>query len=743
MESIVPAADVPPAPVLKVDDALKAFKIAPGFVIEPIAAEPQVDRPVALDYDPAGRLWVCEMVGFMPDVKGTGEDIPQGNLVILEDSNHDGKIDKRTVFLEKVLLPRAIAVFPDGVLFADDNDLRWIKRDGLKAVGTSEIAVPKWMGEGEGGNPEHKPNGLVRGLDNWLYNAKSDKRLRRIDGKWVVETTSNRGQWGIARDDYGRLYHNSNSTFLYGDLVAPNLLQGNPGVNLKVSDFTRLGPNSTWPIRVTPGVNRGYVAKANGYNEETLDPKTFKLINATAASGPMVYRGSNFPAEWLGRGLSPEPSANLIKAIQIDDTNNGKLNGSHPYGKEEWIASTDERFRPVNLYNAPDGSVLVVDMYHGLLQHKTYLTTYLADQYTSRGLDKPSTALGRLYRVRYKDGALEPAVDLTNLSGEALVKLLAHKNGWHRDMAQRVLVERGDVSVAPPLEKLVGVQGFTVGSINALWTLEGLGKLTAEPIGVALGSKEPKLVISALWASTKLSPAEFSKLSAKLIALQPANEEVAIYLARTLGPVGTPEAYAKLTELVVKYEKNPLVKAAAFSGLDKHELDFKAVATGKVKDATFLGWLDQGAKEVKAPVSGAEGLTGDHLASFERGKGLFLGEAACFACHGANGAGMPNLGPPLDSSEWVTGQPDRLVKILLHGLVGPITVAGETFTPTGEMPGFYQNPSMTDAKLADVATYVRHEWSNKAGQVKADVVTKARAATADRAGRPYTEKDLK
>lgn len=739
MAPVIPASEVPPAPVLTVPQALKSFQVAPGFVIEPFAAEPLVDKPVALDFDSSGRVWVCEMAGYMPDIDGKGEDIPQGKLVVLEDTDRDGKADKRTVFLDKVLLPRAIAVYPDGILFTDEKELRWVKRDGLKAVGTPEVVVKGWI---EAGNVEHKSNGLIRGLDNWLYNAKSGKRIRRIDGKWVVEKTSFRGQWGIARDDYGRLYHNNNSTFLFGDYVAPNLLQGNPGVNLKTQEFAQVGPNTPWPIRVTPGVNRGYMAKQNGYSEDTLDPKTHKLLIATAAAGLTIYRGTNFPAEWYGRGLVTESSVNLVKAIQIED-GKGKLTGTHPLGKSEWLASTDERFRPVNVYNAPDGTALVVDMYHGIIQHKTFITTYLRDQYVSRGLDKPADGNGRIYRVRYKSGALEPAVDLTTLSGEQLVKMLAHKNGWHRDMAQRTLIDRGDASVVPLLEKLAGVSGFPLASINALWTLEGLDKLTAAPVASALASKEPKVVCSALWATTRLSSAELAKLAPVLVKLQPANDEVKIYLARALGPLATPEAYARLADLLEKDGKLPYVKAAAFSGLDHHEDDFKAVLGDKFQDKTFLDWLAQGAKEAAAPAAEGAGLSGEHLASFNRGKALYAGMAVCFGCHGADGAGLPNLGPPLDASEWVTGSPERLAKILLHGLTGPITVAGTDYAPSADMPGLVMNPAIPDASLADIATYIRHEWSNTADLVKPEVFTKVRNETKEQVGRPYRAADLK
>ena len=726
------------APVLPVVDALKAFKLAPGFVIEAFAAEPLVEKPVAMDIDPAGRFWVCEMLGYMPDIDGKGEDVPQGRIVVLEDTDHDGKADKRTVFLDKLLLPRAVAVYPDGILFTDDSELRWQKRDGTKPVGEIEIAVKGWV---EAGNVEHKSNGLVRNLDNWLYNAKSGKRVRRVDGKWVMESTPFRGQWGIAHDDYGRLYHNNNSTFLFGDQVAPNLLAGNPGVNLKTQEYVQIGPNSPWPTRVTPGVNRAYMAKKNGYPEDTLDPATNKLKSCTAAAGMMIYRGTNFPADWRGHALVAESSVNLVKAIQIDDSQ-GKLSGTHPFGKAEWLASTDERFRPVNLYNSPDGSVLLLDIYHGIIQDRTFMTTYLREQYLSRGLDKPATGLGRIYRIRHNSGKLEAPLDFEKVSSEDLVKLLAHKNGWHRDMAQRVLVDRGDAAVAPLLEKLVGVPGFPIASINALWTLEGLGKLSASAVSAALASNDPKLVCSGLWASTKLPAKDLQAVSGAILIISPANDEVAIYLARALGPLGSQEAYLRLAELVQNEGKKPFVTAAAFSGLDGHELAFKAAVGAKLQDKGLIAWLDQGAGASVAAISG-DGLKGDHLASFNRGKALYSGVAACFGCHGPDGAGLPNLGPPLDGSEYVTGPQERLSRILLHGLSGPITVAGVKYTPQADMPGLAMNPSITDDNLADIATYIRHEWTNKAPQVKGELFVKTRADTKDQAGRPYNAATIK
>jgi mono/diheme cytochrome c family protein/glucose/arabinose dehydrogenase len=736
MEPVVPANLIPKAPVLSAKDSLNTFQIAHGFSVTPFATEPMVEKPVALDYDPAGRLWVCEMRGYMPNIDGKGEEQPIGRIVILEDSNQDGIADKSTIFLDKILLPRAIAVYPDGILYGDEKNLSFIKRDGLKPSGKSEIAIPKFM---DGGNVEHKPNGLVRGLDNWLYIAKSDKRIRRApDGSWISENTTFRGQWGVAFDNYGRIFYNTNSQFLMGDFVAPNLLDGNPSVKTKTNTTSSIGSNKPFPIRVTPGVNRAYMQKSNGYGADTLDPKTFKLTSCTAAAGFAIYRGTNFPKDWQNTALITESSINLIKAIKVSEAGN-KFTGSHTFPDKEWIASTDERFRPVNIYNAPDGSVHLLDMYHGIIQHKTFLTTYLRNYYLQLGLDAPGTGHGRIYRISHKDGKSETVPNMDSLSAAELVKLLAHPNGWHRDMAQRVLVDRKDTSAASLLEQTITASTNPLAQMHALWTLEGLGKLSAAHVTMALNSQDPKVRVSALWAASKLPPNEIAAAGPAIIAFEATTPEQTIYLTRALGPIGTPAAFEKLNEIASKSKDN-LVKAAAFSGLHHREADFQKALAANLTDPSLKSWITQ-ALQKKGP-SKKTPLKGEALASFNRGKSLYHGEATCFACHAPDGAGMPNLGPPLDESDWVTDNPEILAKVMLHGITGPITVNGTKYETPAEMPALAGNPAFTDEKIADIMTYIRNEWANNAPPVTKESITKIRRDTQSQLGRPYTAKDL-
>ncbi len=738
MEPVVPEKLIPPSPVLTVDQALKSFKIAPGFVIEAVAAEPLVEKPVCLDFDPAGRMWVCEMRGYMPDIDGKGESIPEGRIVILEDSDGDGRVDKRTVFLDKLLLPRAIAVLNDGILFMDEQRLCWIKRNGDQPVGEPVLIDSKICAAG---NVEHKPNGLLSNLDNRYYLAKSDQRLKRTATGWELEATASRGQWGIARDDYGRLYHNNNSTLLFGDLLVPNLLMGNPGMRIKIQDFTQLGSNKVWPARVTPAVNRAYMSVAHGFQSNTLDPDTYKLINTTAAAGMTIYRGTNFPREWRNVGFTTESAANLVSAMRIRDNGAG-LKGEPIFKAAEFLTSTDERFRPVNIYNSPDGCLYLLDMYHGIIQHKTYMTSYLRKQTLSRGLEAPAFGQGRIYRIRSANGAVERVKDIAALGIPEIVALLGSTNPWQRETAQRLLVERKDPAALPLLAGLAE-NGSVIARIHAIWTLEGMGALEALHLASAINSNDVKLQSSALWASTRLAMDELMKLESVLVSAKPSSPEVVPYLARALGPLGTPPAYARLGALLKSYGDVPFIREAIVAGLDRHEVEFKDSQLKDSKDTLLLTYLANGAGKAAGLGPSQPKLPPAELASFQRGKAKFHGEASCFGCHSADGAGMPNLGPPLDESQWVTGKPEILVKILLHGLSGPITVNGEKFNPTAEMPALGSNPTMTDQTIGDLATYIRNEWTNQGTPVSAAFVRQQREITAGRAGKPWTAKELK
>lgn len=739
MGDIVPEKLIPPAPIRSVEEALKTFSIEKGFVIEPVAAEPLVEKPVALTFDPAGRMWVCEMRGYMPDIDGKGEDKPTGRIAILADTDGDGRVDKRTTFLDQLVLPRAIALVPGGLLFGDQQKLYFVKRRGDQPDGDPVVVDGNFA---PGGNVEHKTNGMMLNIDNWMYNAKSNARYQFLPGenRVVKDVTATRGQWGLSRDNFGRIYHNSNSTLLVGDRVLPNLVTGETNAKMKVGISTRLGGNEVFPGRVTPGLNRAYISTLNGYGSDTIDPETFKLRSATGACGPVIYRGGRFPESYDGRAFVCESAAQLVKMIDVQ-AKDGSLNGSHPLKGRDFLTSTDERFRPVNLYNAPDGSLYLLDLYHGIIQHRTYMTSYLRRQTLSRGLEGPGYGHGRIYRIRSVDQPLGKVTDLAQADERALIQKLASPIGAVRDLAQKELIDRG-ADPAPIIKALATGAPDNLATIHLIWTLEGLGALRGEHLKGPLSSMNEEVVATALYAALSLPSAELINLEPEVSAL-PAKPMTLPYQARALATTPSLSAQEALVALLMQHSQVSFVREATIMGLAGNARLFDRVNNSRFSEKDFDTWLNQLKKGPQKEFDPASLLRGEHLASFKRGQTLYSTTAACIGCHGADGSGLENLGPQLDGSNWVTGSEDRLVKILLHGLTGPIMINGKKFTPQAFMPGLGVNPTIKDRDIADLATYVRANWSNRATRVEESQVAKIRESTSDRgAGEMYTQEDF-
>jgi len=379
---------VPPAPPLKVDEALKSFRLQPGFRIEAVASDPMIESPVEIEFDGNGRMYVLEMRGFMPNIDGKGEDQPVGRVSLLEDQDGDGRMDKSTVFVEGLLMPRAIAVVRGGLLVAEPPHL-WFFHD-TNGDGKSDEKEEVASNYGNQSNPEHNANGLLWGRDNWIYSANHTMRYRNLEGDWQKDITVPRGQWGISQDDYGRLFFNSNSDPFRGDLVPSQYLMRNPNFKSPAGNNVALEKSrAVFPSRMNPGVNRGYQKgqlRADG-----------TLATFTGACGPSIYRGDLFPKKYYGSGFLCEPTGNLVRCELLEEKD-GFITATNAFGETEFLSSSDERFRPVNTCNGPDGALYVVDIYRGVLQHRMYVTSYLRNQALSRGLDSPVN-LGRIYRI--------------------------------------------------------------------------------------------------------------------------------------------------------------------------------------------------------------------------------------------------------------------------------------------------------------------------------------------------------
>jgi len=806
---------LPPPPVLTAAEELKTIKVPKGFTVQLVASEPMIESPVAMSWDSQGRLFVVEMTGYMNDVNAKGEDQPVGRIKLLEDTNGDGAMDKATVFVDKLLMPRSVTAFGDGAIVGEPPKLTWYHdTDGDGVADKSEVIADNFGTAG--GQPEHMANSLTYCQDNWLWGAGYGQRLRFQQGKFISESVPNSGQWGLTQDDWGRRYFNYNSDFLRADLLPPSIYSRNPNLADKLAlNWQVMKDQHCFPAAPTPGVNRGYMegtVRLDGTKSEGQLREDGTLASCTATCGAVIYRGGLFSPEFNGNAFIPEPAGNLVKRLVLSEKG-GVVNAKNAYEKTEFMTSTDERFRPVNAYNGPDGALYVVDMSRGIIQHKFFLTHYLIANIEARKLEQPVN-LGRIWRV-IPDKATTQPVKLPQETA-AIVPFLDHANGHVRDTAQRVLVERADVSVVESVKQLTTAAKTPQGRVQALWTLEGLGPITPDVIAPCLRDSDPKVRAAAVRLAGIANIADLMNM------VEDPDAEVRVQLALQLSAQPGPAAQAAVVKFL-KQGGSPLLVDAIASGGRGKEIDYleqllSEPATGKddqlassgllkvlagcvmserktarverllalaaaqepesarqialvngiiglpmdgkskvqprkliyfdAQPASLVKLQSAAGKKLNATVTTAKGdkrslislvdgaiawpgkqgappppkivpLTAEQQARYEHGKVVYAG--LCAACHQPNGAGMEGLAPPLVDSEWVLGPVDRPVKIILHGLTGPVVVAGRTWRL--EMPPL---PQFSDDDIAAILTYLRREWEHNASPVEPGQVAKVR-----------------
>ena len=807
-----------PSPALSPEEELESFQIESGLKLQLVASEPMVQDPVVCTFDEDGRLWVAEMRGYMPDIEGEGERAPVGRVSVLEDTDGDGMMDASTVYLDSLIMPRALAIVSGGVLVVFEEAL-WMTRDenGDLKADSKTLIDPDYAGSTL---PEHSGNGLWRGVDNWYYNAKSRVRYRQQDGKWIRDSTEFRGQWGLSHDDAGRLFYNYNWSQLHADLVPPNYLSRNPNhTPVTGIDHGLTLEKSVYPIRPTPAVNRGYIP---GILDEEKKLKEF-----TAACSPFVYRGTALPDAFYGNVLVCEPSGNLIKRNVV--TSEGLHLAAHdPHPGKEFLASTDERFRPVHLAQGPDGALYVVDMYRGVIQHKAYVTPYLKEQTLSRKLEQPINR-GRIWRIVPEDWKPGNQVKLANHSGADLVNFLSSEDGWYRDMAQRLLVERNDRSTIAFLENVALTGENALGRFHALWTLDGMNALSSDLLFRALKDRDPWVSTTALRLLEPLAANDIKtrKRLQNIMGEQwdKAPVQQVLQMAFTAHVLDEPASHDILLRIASRYDTSALMRDAVLSSIGNEEYTFmkKLLASQEwqsqkpsreifiemltscvVRKAEPMevrgllamldvpkdrfGWREKtiltgmsiqgyGGKmkplrltsqpgiltrrDLAVPASQLEGLAAlfqwpgsaardttrqagytlsdEDKEQFALGRKFYL--SSCSGCHGNDGGGLNRFAPPLRGSEWVVGDEKRLALIVLHGIEGPLEVAGKRYAQPEILPVMPGHSTLDDGTLAAILTYIRNEWGNQAPAVSRRTVGTVRLTNQGRV-LPWTAEEL-
>jgi mono/diheme cytochrome c family protein len=716
------------------EEEARSFVLPTGYRMELVLSDPDIISPTVIEFDGNGRMYVAEFLTYMPDADGNHEHDPVNRITRWESTKGDGKYDKRTVFVDKLILPRMVLPLDDNSILTNETD----SDDVVKFTDTNGDGIADrkdlfytGVGLGRDGNLEHEQSGFVWGLDNWIYSTYNAFRFRWTPNGILREPTSpNFGQWGLAMDDDGKPWFidaggergpmNFQFPIQYGSF--------NPAEGIEP------GFDNVFPI--------SGVADMQGGMQRVRMPLAV-LNHFTATNGPAIVRAHRMPEDMQGDLLFCEPVGRLIRRAKVVK-NEGLTQLRNAYPGSEFILSSDPFFRPVNIRTAPDGTLFIADMYHGIIQESQWTKpySYLRRKIEQYQMDKVVDH-GRIWRLRF-DGlpaipevppgmpaappqgipghpavpGLPPDLEQPRMLSETpaqLVAHLAHPNGWWRDTAQRLLVLKQDKSVVPALQEMTRTSPVLVARFHAMWTLEGLGALDAGLVREAMKDPSPRMRVQAIRASETLYKAGDKSFADDYRALtRDADPDVVIQAMLTLNLFKLPD----VADVVKAAQESN--KAHGVEAIGRLLLTPPPAAAGAGRGGALL-------------TPGQQDL-------MQRGGQIFT--ELCFTCHGNDGRGQPmagaepgtTMGPPLAGSPRVQGHRDYVINALLHGLTGP--VGGKNYTEVMVPMG-----SNKDEWIAAAASYIRNSFGNTAGYVTVADVARVRAATADRKA-PWTLAEL-
>jgi len=654
---------------LSPEESQKRFVLPEGYHMELVASEPMITEPVALAWDGNAKLYVAQMETYTQDADGTGTKDARSRVMLLEDTNNDGKMDKSSVFIKDMVLPRMLLCVNHELLVNETDTYDIFSYKDTNGDGVSDVKKAVYtVGKVAPGNLEHQRSGFIWNMDNYIYQTVDPIRFRYVNGMLQPDSlhSGSNGQWGLTSDNYGRLFYARG-----GGENAGSGFQINPKYGqLEFSDaYSEQKFSPVWSLIQNPDVQGGLVRNRP---DSTLN-------HFTSANGQSIFRGDRLPADLVGDYVINEPVARIIRRAKVINRE-GKTYLENAYDHKEFIASTDTYFRPVNTYTGPDGFLYVIDMSRGVIQESNWTQkgSYLRGKIDFYGLAKVNQR-GRIWRLVHDGYKAGPKPNMLDVPAAKLLAYLDHPNGWWRDNAQKQIIVLGDKSVVRDLSLMAsGKKGASaLGRLHALWTLEGLGVINKEILTGALTDTDPQMRRAAVWMSEP-----FIK--------QNDNEWIGV-----LGKMMNDESFDVKTQLLLSFgaSKNELAKKIVQDILTQNPnnqmLASVKKSTDRNEDAKIYGMKLAGFTPPERKLI---------LAGSEIYKGM------CSPCHGGDGKGLPtNAAPALRGAKHVNADKEIAIRILLHGLKGPIE--GKTYP--SEMASMKEN---TDEWIASVLSYIRYEF---------------------------------
>lgn len=460
---------------LSTDDALKSFVLASSELkIELVAGEPEVIDPVAIAFGADTSMWVVEMRDYPFGPKPGTDEKPKSRIKHLFDHNHDGRYETAVVFADELLFATGILPWKDGVIVTLAGEIAFFAdRNGDGKADFKEVWFQGFSQE----NSQLRANHPTLGPDGYIYVANGlrggtivaakaewrdkalplplagfDFRFNPLTGEYGA--VSGHGQYGLCFDDYGNRFICSNRNPVQHVVLEDHYTKRNPffAVKTTVQDVAASAEQSKlYPLSQT-------------WTTSALHANQF-----TAACGVTIFRGDGLPPENKGNAFTCDPTGNLVHRETL--VAHGASFTSHPSdGQQEFLASTDSWFRPVDLANGPDGSLHIVDMYRAVIEHPDWMPVELRsrkDLYD--GSDR-----GRVWRVKSDESILpqeRPEHTLNKLTVPQLVQLLDHRNAWHRETAFRLLLEHNRDEVLDALKANWKQNKLTRSRLPVLWMM--------------------------------------------------------------------------------------------------------------------------------------------------------------------------------------------------------------------------------------------------------------------------------
>lgn len=536
-----------------------------GMVAELVVAEPLVEDPIAMDWDGHGRLWVVEMRDYPSGVN----DRPGGRVRVLEDTDGDGRYDKSSVFLDELKYPTSVFTWRAGVLVIAAPDLIYAEdRDGDGRADHREVLFTGFAP----GNPQHLANGFVWGLDNWIYGANGDSggrvratsgdeaygiggrdfRLRPATGEF--EPIEGFTQFSRPRDDWGNWFGCSNANPFWQYVLSDHYLRRNSHVP---------PPESRMAVSDNPGVARVY--PLSRLLERFNDPHTANRF--TSACGATIYRDELLGPGFHGNIFISEPVHNLVHR-EVAESDGVRVTSRRAADEQrsEFLASSDNFFRPTTIKTGPDGALWIADMYRYVIEHPEWIPEEMQQQLDLRaGSDK-----GRIYRIYPHGVAPRPMPKLATLDTAKLVTELEGPNGWVRDKAQQLLIERGGSDAVPALENMVRTAARPTARLHAICTLDGLGVVSESVLVAALADTHPGVRRHAVRIAETHVDNSPAVAAAVVRLVDDPDPQVRLQLAYSLGEWTSAAAGEALGRLAVRYANDPWITAAALSSATRN-----------------------------------------------------------------------------------------------------------------------------------------------------------------------------